>query len=144
MQVQSLGHVVLKVRSLERSEAFYSGVLGIPVVDRISDPVRMTFFSLSDRHHDFALVEVDNSTGPSDPTGVGLAHVAFEVGKSLEQFDAAKASVEAAGMRVLYEANRSIAKSLHVLDPDGNEVELYVDVRGIESCSQELAFEAAS
>jgi catechol 2,3-dioxygenase-like lactoylglutathione lyase family enzyme len=38
MRVQALGHVVLKVRDLERSEIFYSDILGMRVVSRISDP----------------------------------------------------------------------------------------------------------
>ncbi len=39
MQVQALGHVVLKVRDLQRSEDFYSCVLGMRIISRISDPV---------------------------------------------------------------------------------------------------------
>ena len=31
---------------------------------------------------------------------------------------------------VLYEAERAFTKSVHVLDPDGNEIELYIDERG--------------
>src|ERR1019366_6931052 len=38
MLVQALGHVVLKVRDLQRSEAFYSGALGIPIISRVPDP----------------------------------------------------------------------------------------------------------
>ena len=59
MHVQALGHVVLKVRNLQRSEDFYSGMLGMPIISRISDPA-MTFFALetSGNHHDFALMEV--------------------------------------------------------------------------------------
>jgi catechol 2,3-dioxygenase-like lactoylglutathione lyase family enzyme len=55
MHVESLGHVVLKVRDLQRSEGFYSGVLGMKVISRNSDP-RMTFFTLGTpgNHHDFA------------------------------------------------------------------------------------------
>jgi catechol 2,3-dioxygenase-like lactoylglutathione lyase family enzyme len=30
VHVQALGHVVLKVRNLQRSEAFFSGTLGMP------------------------------------------------------------------------------------------------------------------
>jgi catechol-2,3-dioxygenase len=33
----------------------------------------------------------------------------------------------AAGTPVLYETERTFTKSVHVLDPDGNEIELYVD-----------------
>ena len=44
MHVQALGHVVLKVRNLQRSEDFFSGMLGMPIISRISDPA-MTFFA---------------------------------------------------------------------------------------------------
>ena len=59
MQVQALGHVVLKVRNLQRSENFYSGTLGMRVIFGLSDP-RMTFFTLetTENHHDFALMEL--------------------------------------------------------------------------------------
>ena len=73
MKVQSLGHVVVKVQSVQRSEAFYSGVLGIPVVSRISDPVRMTFFSLGSlgSHHDFAVLEVGEDAPAPDSGAIG-------------------------------------------------------------------------
>ena len=54
MQIESLGHVVIKVRDVARSEAFYNGVLGLPIVAR-NERSTMTFFSLGD-HHDFAVV----------------------------------------------------------------------------------------
>jgi len=83
VKVQSLGHVVVKVRSVQRSEDFYSGFLGIPVVSRISDPVHMTFFSLGS-HHDFAVLEVGEDAPAPDSGAIGLAHVAFNIGDSLE------------------------------------------------------------
>ena len=126
MKVQSLGHVVVKVRSVQRSEAFYSGVLGIPVVSRISDPVRMTFFSLGS-HHDFAVLEVGEDAPAPDSGTIGLAHVAFKIGDSLEEYCSAEAHLESAQIAVLYTAERTFTKSLHLYDPDGNEVELYVD-----------------
>ena len=126
MRVQSLGHVVLKVRSLERSEAFYSQGLGIPVISRISDPVRMVFFSLGN-HHDLAVIAVDEHAPAPDPGATGLAHIAFKVGDSDEQFASMRADLEAAGIPVLYMADRAFTRSVHLLDPDGNEVELYID-----------------
>ena len=45
MKIQSLGHVVIKVRNKQRAEAFYNGLLGIPIVARSASPV-MTFFTL--------------------------------------------------------------------------------------------------
>lgn len=125
MRVHSLGHVVLKVRNLDRSEAFYSELLGIPVISRISDPVHMTFFSLGN-HHDFAVVEVGEHALTPDPITTGLDHVAFKIGDSLEEFSAARTDLEAAGI-IVFEADRTFTRSLHFQDPDGNEVELYID-----------------
>ena len=126
MRVQSLGHVVLKVRDLQRSEAFYSGVLDIPVVSRISDPVQMTFFTLGN-HHDFAVVEVGGDAPPPDPRATGLAHVAFKIGDSREDFDSMRYHLDSAGIDILYTAERAFTTSLHLHDPDGNEVELFID-----------------
>jgi catechol-2,3-dioxygenase len=36
-------------------------------------------------------------------------------------------ALHASGTPILYEADRAFTKSLHVLDPDGNEIELYID-----------------
>ena len=126
MRVQSLGHVVLNVKSIDRSEAFYSQVLGIPVISRISHPVQMTFFSLGN-HHDLAITAIGEDAPSPDPTAVGLAHVAFKIGDSIDEFCSAKADLDTAGVPVLYVADRAYTKSMHLLDPDGNEVELYID-----------------
>ena len=126
MRVQSLGHVVLKVQSIERSEAFYSQVLGIPVISRISRPVHMTFFSLGN-HHDLAIIAIGEHAPTPDPTATRLAHVAFKIGDTDEQFSSMMADLDGEGVPILYEADRAFTKSVHLLDPDGNEVELYID-----------------
>jgi catechol 2,3-dioxygenase len=128
VRVHSLGHVVLKVRDLQRSEDFYSGLLGMQVILRISDP-RMMFFSFGtpENHHDFALMELDVHAPSPDDNATGLAHVAFKVGSSDEELHLVGQMLRDAGTPVLYEAERGFATSVHVLDPDGNEIELYVD-----------------
>ena len=128
MHVQALGHVVLKVRDLKRSEDFYSGTLGMQIVSRLSEP-RMTFFRLgtTGNHHDFALMELGfDAPSPGDDT-TGLAHVAFKVGSSAEEYGVVRRLLDASGIAVPYEAERGFSRSMHVLDPDGNEIELYVD-----------------
>lgn len=127
MHVQSLGHVVLKVRDLKRSEDFYSGTLGMRIVLRLSDP-RMTFFTIetTENHHDFALLELGlDAPLPGDDT-TGLAHVAFKIGTSADEFCRARSELHDSGTHILYEADRTFTRSMHVLDPDGNEIELYV------------------
>lgn len=128
MQVQALGHVVLKVRDLQRAETFYAGTLGLPVILRLTDP-RMTFFSLgtTGNHHDFALMEVGSLAPSPANDATGLAHVAFKVGSSKEEFTKVRTVLDASETPVLYEAERGFTTSVHVHDPDGNEIELYVD-----------------
>jgi catechol 2,3-dioxygenase len=129
--VQALGHVVLKVRDLKRSEHFYSDTLGMQIVLRLTEP-HMTFFSLeaTANHHDFALMELGFDAPSPDDDTTGLAHVAFRIGTSTDDLGLARAELRDSGSHILYEAERGFAKSVHVLDPDGNEVELYVDTSG--------------
>ncbi len=128
MHVQALGHVVLKVSDLHRSEDFYSRVLGMRIILRITDP-HMTFFTLGTpgTHHDFALMELGPAAPKPESDATGLAHVAFKVGDSAETLRRVRKVLHASGTPVLYEAERTFTKSVHVLDPDGNEIELYVD-----------------
>ena len=130
MLVHSLGHVVLKVRDLRRSEAFYADVLGMPIIDHISEPVRMTFFTLGN-HHDFAIIETSNDAPIPDAASPGLAHVAFKIGDSPDELDAVRVELEAAGIAIQYEAKRAYTTSFHMLDPDDNEVELYIDTSDV-------------
>jgi catechol 2,3-dioxygenase len=131
VQVQTLGHVVLKVRDLQRSEGFYSDTLGMRVVSRISNP-GMTFFALgtSRNHHDFALMELGPGAPSPEHDATGLAHVAFRVDGSAEELRVARSMLQASGSPILYEAERGFAQSVHLLDPDGNEIELYVGTSG--------------
>jgi len=134
VEVQGLGHVVLKVRDRHRSEAFYSGVLGMRIISRISDPP-MTFFSLGTQgsHHDFAVMELGPTATAPEQDATGLAHVAFNVGSSVEALRLAREALHASATPVLYEADRAFTKSVHLFDPDGNEIELYIDVHGQSS-----------
>jgi catechol 2,3-dioxygenase len=122
MKVQSLGHVVIKVRNQQRAEAFYNGVLGLPVAARL-EPMHMTFFTLGN-HHDFAVMAVGDTAPHAPENAPGLFHVAFKIGDTIDQLLEAKGAVEAAGLTVTA-YDHGLTKSICVPDPDGNTVELY-------------------
>jgi catechol 2,3-dioxygenase len=130
MKVASLGHVVLRVTDLRRAEAFYHDLLGMPVCARFDDQgMKMTFFSLGN-HHDLALAEVSGSAPAAGAQAPGLDHVAFCIGTDLEALRAAKAELEAAGVRPV-PIDHEVTQSLYFADPDGNQIELYVDVSDV-------------
>jgi catechol 2,3-dioxygenase len=127
MKIQSLGHVVLRVSDRDRAEGFYNGVLGLPICARMDHGgPRMTFFTLGN-HHDFAVMEVSGEGSTDAPSATGLHHVAFKIGTTMEELREAKARLEAAGLD-LFPADHDVTKSLYFADPDGNGVEVYVDV----------------
>jgi len=124
MKIQSLGHVVLKVRDQQRAEAFYNGLLGMPIAGR--HPSRaMTFFTLGS-HHDFAIAAFGDDAPDAPTNSPGLFHVAFKLGTRIDELEEAKSYLEAAGLEV-QSYDHEAAKSLYLRDPDGNMIELYVD-----------------
>jgi catechol-2,3-dioxygenase len=65
----------------------------------------------------------------------GLYHIAFDVGASLEELADVRREVEARGLVPFGETERSFS----VRDPDGHEVELYVDLDGRVSAPTETS-----
>jgi catechol 2,3-dioxygenase len=100
MKINALGHVVLRVTDWARAEQFYNGLLGLPIMARFDeDGMKMTFFSLGN-HHDFAILEVSGEGSSHAATAVGLHHVAFKIGDSLDELREATALLEGAGVVV--------------------------------------------
>ena len=62
-----IGHVHLKVADLERALAFYSGVLGLEVTQRLGD--RAVFLSAGGYHHHIALNTWESLGGSAPPSG---------------------------------------------------------------------------
>jgi catechol-2,3-dioxygenase len=135
MQVKELGHVVLYVRDVRRSAAFYRDVLGwrqiLPAPGE--EPVVVAAFSSGRTHHELLLIEVGADATPI-PGGrrVGMYHFGLKVGDSDEELRQALADVQAAGATLLGSADHTVTHSLYLADPDGNEIELYVDVPGVD------------
>lgn len=128
MRIESLGHVVLKVGDLERSEAFYRDVLGMTVCAHREEP-SMTFFTMGN-HHDFAIAALGADAERPAKGSTGLAHVAFKIGNSLDVLREAQAHLDAAGVRTR-PVDHEVTQSLYFEDPDGNGVELYVDTSDV-------------
>src|SRR3954463_12427296 len=132
--VQELGHIVLYVSDLQRSLAFYRDVLGWPVVMR-PDRFPVAGFRAGNTHHDLLLIEVGKDAAPI-PTGrrVGMYHFGVKVGDTDDELRLVLAELERHPdlVTVAGAGDHGYTHSLYVIDPDGNEVELYIDVPGVD------------
>jgi catechol 2,3-dioxygenase len=127
IRVSGVGHVVLKVRDLERAARFYRDVLGLKEVARANFGRPMAFFSAGDNHHDLAVLEIGAEASVPGPRTVGLYHVALRIGTTLDELRAAKAHLETHGIADLRLSDHRVSQSIYLNDPDGNGIELYVD-----------------
>ncbi len=127
MQVKELGHVVFFVRDIEKSVHFYRDILGFKPVE-IEGMRGAAMFSSGRTHHELLLIEV-GANAPLPPKGrrAGLYHIGLKIGDSIEELKAAKAELEAAGVTILGQSDHHVSKSLYLADPDGNEVEIFID-----------------
>ena len=133
VQVKELGHLVLYVRSVERSAAFYRDVLGWEPAFPDAPGMPVAAFSSGRTHHELLLIEVGEGASPL-PEGrrIGLYHFGLKVGDSDDELREAVVRLREAGVPISGASDHTVTHSLYILDPDGNEVELYIDVPGVD------------
>jgi catechol-2,3-dioxygenase len=128
-----LGHAVLYVRDLERSRHFYGELLGLPEIEPAFPGAAA--FSGGRTHHELLLIEVGPGAAPI-PAGrrVGMYHFGLKVGDSDDELREVLARVRARPdlVTLVGASDHHVTHSLYVQDPDGNEVELYIDVPGVD------------
>ena len=128
MQVKELGHIVLYVRDIERSRRFYGEVLGWKEIVRLGDQGAM--FSSGRTHHELLLLEVGPDAAPL-PEGrrLGMYHFGLKIGETDDELRTALKELVSAGVNVTGTADHTVTHSIYIQDPDGNEIELYIDVQ---------------
>ena len=137
MEVKELGHVVLYVHDIRRSAHFYREVLGwrqiLPAPDDLGGMPVAAFSAPSGRtHHELLLIEVGPDAAEQPPgRRVGLYHFGLKIGDSDDELREALARLTEAGTTILGSSDHTVTHSLYIADPDGNEIELYVDVPGV-------------
>ena len=133
MTVKELGHLVLYVRNLQRSAAFYGEVLGWDPAFPATLGVPAAAFTSGRTHHELLLIEVGEGATPQ-PGGrhLGLYHFGLKVGDSDEELRAVVRRLEESGVTIVGASDHTVTHSLYILDPDGNEIELYIDVPGVD------------
>jgi catechol 2,3-dioxygenase len=125
-----IGHVHLKVADLERAIAFYRGVLGFELTQRLGS--QAAFLSAGGYHHHIGLNTWESAGGRPPPPGTtGLYHIAILYPTRAELAGALRRLIDA-GIPLDGASDHGVSEALYLRDPDGNGVELYRDRPGEE------------
>jgi catechol 2,3-dioxygenase len=118
--------VVIKVRNLERSRKFYTEILGMDVMMEI--PAIPGCFLANNRrdHHEIALFEVGAEADGLHGRQIGLAHIAFRL-RNEQDLRAAYKEFKEKDVPISFTVDHGVTKSIYFRDPDGHELEVYVD-----------------
>lgn len=120
-----IGHVHLKVASLDRALAFYRDVLGFQVMQRYG--TQAVFLSAGGYHHHIGLNTWESDGGSPPPPGTtGLYHLAI-LYPNREALAEAIRRVLHAGIPLDGASDHGVSEAIYLRDPDGNGVELYWD-----------------
>ncbi len=104
----NLAHVVFYVRDLKASVAFYSEIVGLSLVGKIFNE-RAAMLTGGSTHHELLLIQVG------------------EIGDDLETLRLMRDRLTAANYSIDGMSDHTVSQSIYLRDPDGNEVELFVD-----------------
>jgi len=120
-----IGHVHLKVADLDRALAFYQGVLGFQITQRMG--ASAAFLSAGGYHHQIGLNTWESKGGHPPAHGTtGLFHAAILYPDRASLADALR-RLDRAGIALDGAADHGVSEALYLHDPDHNGLELYRD-----------------
>ena len=120
-----IGHVHLKVADLDRALAFYCGLLGFELQERMG--YQAAFVSAGGYHHHIALNTWESAGGSPPPRGsTGLYHHAILYPDRRALARAVKRLLDA-GWPLSGASDHGVSEAIYLDDPDHNGVELYRD-----------------
>jgi catechol 2,3-dioxygenase len=129
IKLQRIGHILINVRDVERSKAFYTDVLGFKVLEQ--DPAHGgVFLSLGEYGNTLDIFPSADPDAYPQPKprigsreGLGVGHMAFAV-ETEEEFTKAYFALKAAGVPIQRAIDHTSQKSIYFYDPDDNLLEI--------------------
>jgi catechol 2,3-dioxygenase-like lactoylglutathione lyase family enzyme len=137
MAIERIHHVAYRCKDAKQTVEWYRQHLGMEFVLAIAedkvpsthapDPYMHVFLDAGNGNI-LAFFELPNSPtmGRDEATPEWVQHLAFKVG-SVEELQATKARLEAAGIPVVGVTDHTIFKSIYFFDPNGHRLELACD-----------------
>jgi catechol 2,3-dioxygenase-like lactoylglutathione lyase family enzyme len=111
--LQGLNHITFAVQDIERSLAFYRGILGCELHARWD---RGAYLTIGDC---WLCLSLDPSSSPSK----GYSHIAFSI--DAKSFSSFQRTLTEQGVEI-WKQNASEGDSAYFVDPDGHRLEVHV------------------
>jgi catechol 2,3-dioxygenase len=116
-----VGHVKIKVQQLERSLPFYKEILGFDILEQTASTAKLT----TDGKTSILSLEQPENVTPKQGRTTGLYHFAILLP---EQSDLANIVVHLVNKGIRFgSSDHLVSEALYLHDPDGNEIEIYID-----------------
>lgn len=136
-----INHLVLNVRDLEESHAFWTNIMGFKQVGELHpkperpNPPKMRFYSGDHdgqmNHHDLAMVEMPNLPPPSEwsmtNSQVAINHIAITL-PNREAWLQQVAFLQNNGVSFNRRVNHGMTHSLYITDPNGYGIEVLYEL----------------
>ncbi|RST72602.1 VOC family protein [Siminovitchia acidinfaciens] len=116
-----IGHVKVKVENLQRSIEFYKDVLGFDILEQTSSTAKLT----TDGKTSILSLEQPENVIPKQGRTTGLYHFALLLPT---KSDLANIVVHLVNNDIRFgSSDHLVSEALYLHDPDGNEIEIYID-----------------
>jgi catechol 2,3-dioxygenase len=121
-----LGHLVMRVRDIDRSVDFYTRVMGLTVMEKTAGGT--VFMSANtEKSHELAILAVgEDALGP-DRSAVGQAHMAWQM-ETFEDLQELYDRLKENDVRIVRMGDHGVSMGVYLLDPDDNEIEVYFEL----------------
>ena len=123
---KNLGHVVMRVRDMDRSLDFYTQVMGLTIMERSSSG---TVFMSADteKSHELAIRAIGIDANGPDHSVIGQAHMAWQM-ESFEDLQESYFRLKENDVRIIRIGDHGVSLGVYILDPDDNEIEVYYEL----------------
>jgi catechol 2,3-dioxygenase len=129
INIKRTGHLVLRVKDLERSKRFFTEILGLQLTG--DNGKGMLFFSsdFKTNHHMLAILRAGQGEAPmpEPERQIGMHHVAYELSSFADLREAYRIFKDN-GVKIHQCVFHGVTKSIYFHDPDGNILEVYCNV----------------
>ena len=123
---KSLGHLVMRVRDIDRSVDFYTRVMGLTIMER--SPSGTVFMSANtEKSHELAIRAIGMDAPGPDHSVIGQAHMAWQM-ETFEDLQELYDRLIENDVRIVRMGDHGISMGVYLLDQDDNEIEVYYEL----------------